>query len=124
LYGVSSDVFSQQGRSFKAGVEYQLSERVSVALGSLLRHGDVVATSRAGSSIYAYPKALAPDPTFGAGAYAYRLAGTTFGARLGVDYSLTAHSLIGCGFQRLETHAQGGNNYTDSLSDLTWIYRF
>jgi hypothetical protein len=124
LYGVSSDVFSQQGRSFKAGAEYQLSERISLALGSLLRHGDVVATSRAGSSIYAYPKALAPDPTFGAGAYAYRLAGTTFGARLGVDYSLTAHSLIGCGFQRLETHAQGGNNYTDSLSDLTWIYRF
>ena len=124
LYGVSSDVFSQQGRSFKAGAEYQLSERVSLALGSLLRHGDVVATSRAGSSIYAYPKALAPDPTFGAGAYAYRLAGTTFGARLGVDYSLTAHSLIGCGFQRLETHAQGGNNYTDSVSDLTWIYRF
>jgi hypothetical protein len=32
--------------------------------------------------------------------------------------------LIGCGFQRLETHAQGGNNYSDSLSELTWIYRF
>jgi hypothetical protein len=123
-YGVSSDVFSDEGRSFKAGVEYQLSERISLRLGSLLRHGDVVSTSQPGSFIYAYAKAVAPDPTFGPGAYAYRLMGTTFGARLGVDYSLTAHSLIGCGFQRLETHAQGGNNYTDSLLDLTWTHRY
>ena len=123
-YGVSSDVFSQEGRSFKAGAEYQLSQRISLGLGSLLRHGDVVSTSQPGYYIFAYSKAVAPDPTFGPGAYAYRLAGTTFGARLGVDYSLTVHSLIGGGFQRLETHAQGGNNYTDSLSELTWIYRF
>ena len=123
-YGVSSDVFSQEGRSFKAGAEYQLSQRISLGLGSLLRHGDVVSTSQPGYYIFAYSKAVAPDPTFGPGAYAYRLAGTTFGARLGVDYSLTVHSLIGAGFQRLETHAQGGNNYTDSLSELTWIYRF
>jgi len=124
VYGMSSDVFSEQGRSFNAGVEYQLSGRTSLRLGSLLRHGDVVSTTQPGSFVYAYAKAVAPDPTFGPGAYAYRLEGTTFGARLGVDYSLTAHNLIGYGFQRLETHAQGGNNYTDSLSDLTWIYRF
>jgi hypothetical protein len=124
IYGVSSDAFSQLGRSFKAGVEYQLSERISLGLGSLLRHGDIVSTSQPGLYIFAYSKAVAPDPTFGTGAYAYRLDGTTYGARLGVDYLLTAHSLIGCGFQRLETHARGGNNYTDSLSDLTWIYRF
>jgi hypothetical protein len=124
IYSVSSDVFSQLGRSFKAGVEYQLSERISLGLGSLLRHGDVVSTSQPGRYIFAYSKAVAPDPTFGPGAYAYRLAGTTFGARLGVDYSLTVHSSIGGGFQRLETHAEGGNNYTDSLSELTWIYQF
>jgi hypothetical protein len=124
IYGVSSDAFSQEGRSFKAGVEFQLSERISLGLGSLLRHGDVVSTSQPGAYIFASSKAVAPDPTFGPGAYAYRLAGTTFGARLGVDYSLTVHNLIGCGFQRLETHAEGGNNYTDSLSELAWIYRF
>jgi hypothetical protein len=123
--GVSSDAFSQTGRSFAANAEYSLSERFSINLGSLLRHGDVVSTTpTAGYYIYLNSKAVAPDPTFGPGAYAYRLNGTTYSVRLGAGYLLTTHSLIGCGFQRLETHAQGGNNYTDSLPELTWNYRF
>jgi hypothetical protein len=124
LYGVSSDVFSQRGRTLKAGVQYLLSERLSFTCGSFLRHGDVISTTQAAGSIYAYSKAVAPDPTFGPEAYAYRLEGNTFGARLGVEYSLTAHSLIGVGFQRFDTHARGGNNYGDSQPELTWNYQF
>ncbi|HEY2463371.1 MAG TPA: hypothetical protein VGI32_04885 [Steroidobacteraceae bacterium] len=124
LYGVSSDVFSQRGRSLKLGVQYSLSERVSLTLGSLLRHGDVISTTQAGATIFANSKAVAPDPTFGPEAYAYRLEGTTFGARLGMEYSLTAHSLIGLGFQRLDTHARGGNNYGNSMPELIWNYQF
>jgi hypothetical protein len=125
ILGVSSDAFSQSGRTFTANAEYSLSERFSFNLGSLLRHGDVVSTSQtAAYYVLVNSKAVAPDPTFGPGAYAYRLNGTTYGVRLGAEYSLTTHSLIGCGFQRLETHAQGGNNYTDSMPELTWNYRF
>jgi hypothetical protein len=124
LYRVSSDVFSLTGRSFKAGVQYGLSERISLSLGSLLRHGDVVSTSHENVYIYTSSKAVAPDPTFGPESYAYRLYGSTYGARLGVEYSLNDHSLLGCGFQRLETHAQGGNDYADSLAEITWNYRF
>jgi hypothetical protein len=124
IYGLSGDAFSRTGRSFKANAEYSLGERFSISLGSLLRHGDVVSTTQIAAYNYVYSKAVAPDPTFGPGAYAYRLNGTTYGARLGAQYSLTAHSLIGCGFQRLETHAQGDNNYTDSMPELTWNYRF
>jgi hypothetical protein len=124
VYGVSSDVFSQRGRSFKVGVQYSLSERLSLSFGSLLRHGDVISTTQPGEDIFANAKAVAPDPAFGPDAYAYRLMGTTFGARLGLEYSLTAHSLIGFGFQRLDTHARGGNNYGDSMPELTWNYQF
>lgn len=124
LYGVSGDVFSQNGRSLKAGLQYSLTPRISLSLGSLWRRGDVISTTAADPYIYAYSKAVAPDPTFGADAYAYRLNGTTYGARLGAEYSLSAHSLIGCGFRRLETHAIGGNSYSDSLPELTWNYRF
>jgi hypothetical protein len=124
IYGVSGDVFSQQGRSFHAGFQYSWSERITLSLATLLRHGDVVSTTQASAYLFANSKAVAPDPTFGPEAYAYRLDGTTFGARLAAEYSLTAHSLIGCGFQRLETHAQGSNNYTDSVPELTWNYRF
>ena len=124
LYAVSSDVFSQRGRSFKVGVQYSMSERLSLGLGSILRYGDVVSTTQPGAGIYANAKAVALDPTFGPGAYAYRLEGTTFGARASLEYSLTAHNLIGVGFQRLDTHARGGNNYGDSMPELTWNYQF
>jgi hypothetical protein len=125
IYGLSSDAFSQEGRSFTANARYSLSERFSISLGSLLRHGDVVSTTQSlGYYIFADSKAVAPDPAFGAGAYAYRLNGTTYSVRLVAEYSLTAHSLIGCGFQRSETHARGGNNYSDSLPQLTWNYQF
>ena len=123
-YWVSGDVFSQNGRTLKAAMQYSLSARLSLSLGSLWRHGDVISTTTANTYVYAYSKAVAADPTFGADAYAYKLNGTTYGARLGVEYSLSAHSLIGCEFQRLETHADGGNNYGDSIPELTWNYRF
>jgi hypothetical protein len=124
FYGQSEDVFSQSGRSLKVGMQYSLSARTSLSLGSLWRQGDVVSTTAPGADLYANYKAWASDPTFGVGAYAYRLDGTTYGARLGVEYSLSAHSLIGGGFQRLETHAQGGTNYGNSMPQLTWNYRF
>lgn len=123
-YGVSSDVFSRHGQSLRIGAEYLVSDRVSLTLGSLARYGDVVSTTQPEAGIFANSKAVAPDPTFGPGAYAYRLTGTTFGARLGLEYSLTAHSLIGCGFQRLATHARGGTNYGDSMPEITWNYQF
>ncbi|HEY6622167.1 MAG TPA: hypothetical protein VIY68_21710 [Steroidobacteraceae bacterium] len=124
LYGVPSDVFSQRSQSFRVGVQYSLGERMWLTLGSLVRHGDVISTTLPAAGIFAYSKAVAPDPTFGPDAYAYRLVGTTFGARLGLEYSLTIHSLIGFGFQRLNTHARGGINYGDSMPELTWNYQF
>jgi hypothetical protein len=123
LYGIPSDVFTLTGRSFNAGVQYAAAERITFSVSSLLRHGDVVSTSRQYANIYINSKAVAPDPTFGAEAYAYRLYGATYGARLGAEFSLSSHSLLGAGFQRLQTHGQGGNNYADSLAELTWNYR-
>jgi hypothetical protein len=123
VYGISGDVFTITGSSLQAGLEYAATERISFNLSSLLRQGDVVSTGQGYADIYLNAKAVALDPTFGAGAYAYRLYGTTYGARLGAEFSLNAHSLIGAGFERLQTHAQGGNNYADSLAEITWNYR-
>jgi len=123
FYGISSDVFTITGRSLQAGLQYAATERISFNLGSLVRQGDVVSTSQENSDNYLYSKAVAPDPTFGAEAYAYRLYGTTYAARLGAEFSLNAHSLIGAGFQRSQTRAQGGSNYAASLAEITWNYR-
>jgi hypothetical protein len=122
--GLSGDAYSQNDHNLGLNLEYSLNERTFLALGILGRHGDVVSTTAPSAGIYYASRALAEDPAFGPEDYAYKLTGTTYGVRLGIDYSLTAHSLLGCGFERLVTHAYGGNSYTKSIPQITWDYRF
>lgn len=122
--GLSGDAFSQDSHNIAGNLEYSLNENTFLALGLLGRHGDVVSTAARGGKIYYTSRALAEDPAFGPDAYAYRLTGTTYGFRIGVSHAPTAHSLLGLAFERLDTHADGGNTYTKSLPEITWDYRF
>jgi hypothetical protein len=122
--GLSGDAFSQDSHNLTANLEYSLNDRTFLALGLLARHGDVVSTTGGSAKIYYASRALADDPAFGPDAYAYKLTGTTYGFRVGINYAPTPHSLLGCGFERLDTHADGGNRYTKSVPEITWNYRF
>jgi hypothetical protein len=122
--GLSGDAYSQNSHNVAANLEYSLNENTFLVFGLLARHGDVVSTTSPGPMIYSASLALAEDPAFGSEEYAYRLTGTTFGFRVGINYSPTPHSLLGCGFTRLETRAAGGNNYTKSIPEITWDYQF
>jgi hypothetical protein len=122
--GLSGDAYSQHSHNIGANLEYALSERAFLALGLLARHGDVVSTTGPGPQILFASQALAEDPAFGPGFYAYRLTGTSYGFRMGINYAPTQHSLLGCGFERLETHAYEDNSYTKSVPEITWDYRF
>jgi hypothetical protein len=122
--GISGDAFSQTGQNLAANVEYALNDSTFLALRVLARHGDVVSTTGPSAKIYYASSALAEDPAFGPEDYAYKLTGTTYGFRVGVSYSPTRHSALGCGFERLSTHADGGNDYTKSIPEITWDYRW
>jgi hypothetical protein len=122
--GISGDAYSQTSQALTGSAEYALNERTFLVFGPLLRYGDVVSTSEPSLGIYTVARAIAADPAFGPDEYAYKLTGTTFGFRVGINYSPTSHSLLGLGFQRLETHADGGNSYTKSIPEISWDYRF
>ncbi len=122
--GVSGDAFSQSSRSIAANVEYSLRESTYLTFGLLFRHGDVVSSSSGDYQSYYAARAIADDPAFGPDAYAYRLTGTTFGFKAGMNYSPTAHGLIGFDFQRLETRADGGGDYMKSVLEITGDYVF
>jgi hypothetical protein len=122
--GLSGDAYSQDSQSIRAHLEYSLNGGVILMLGLSARHGDVVSTTEGSAAILAAARALAADPAFGPEAYAYRLTGTTYGFRVGVNYSPTPHSMFGCGFERFDTRADGGIGYTKSIPEITWNYSF
>jgi hypothetical protein len=122
--GLSGDAYSQRSHNLSANLEYSLTASTYLSAGVLARHGDVVSTSAPNYMIYAASLALAEDPAFGPDAYAYRVTGTTYGFRAGIHFSPTPHSLLGCEFERFETHADGGNNYSKSIPAITWDYAF
>jgi hypothetical protein len=123
--GLSGNAYSQVSHNLGINLEYSLLESSYLSVGLLARHGDVVSTTlQPNATVYYASSALADDPAFGPNAYAYKLTGTTYGFRLGLSFSPTTHSLLGCGFERFETHADGGNEYAKSIVDVTWNYRY
>jgi hypothetical protein len=122
--GISGDAYSQTSQTLTGSAEYALSEHTFLVFGFLLRYGDVVSTAEPSLGIFTVSRAVAPDPAFGPDEYAYKLTGTTFGFRVGMNYSPTPHNLLGFGFERLDTHADGGNSYTKSIPEISWDYRF
>ena len=122
--GLSGDAYSQSSHNIGANLEFAVSERASLAFGLLARHGDVVSTTEPGPRTFIASRALAEDPAFGPDFYAYRITGTSYGFRVGINYAPTSHSSLGCGFERLETHAYEGNSYTKSVPEITWTVAF
>jgi hypothetical protein len=122
--GLSGNAYSQVSQNLGINLEYSLMENAYLSMGLLARHGDVVSTSTPNETVFYASSALAEDPAFGPNAYAYKLTGTTYGYRVGLGFSPTVHSLLGCGFKRFETHADGGNEYAKSIVEVTWNYQY
>jgi hypothetical protein len=121
---LSGDAYSQVSHRVSIDTDYALTARAFLSLELSGRRGDVVSTSTPNATVFYASRALAEDPAFGPEAYAYRLLGTTWGARVGVSYSTTEHSLLGAAFERFDTHAEGGNRYAKSIVEVTWNYHF
>jgi len=122
--GISGDAYSEESHRLAANVEYALNEVLTLDANLSVRRGDIVTTTLSEYRIYDAARAIAEDPAFGPDAYAYKLVGTTYGFRVGIDYSPTPHSLIECGFERFDTRAEGGNGYTKSMPEISWSYRY
>jgi hypothetical protein len=122
--GISGDAYSQTSHTLNAGGQYSWNENTHLTAGIFFRHGDVISTTSGNLQIFAASHALAEDPAFGPDAYAYRLTGSTYGIKIGVNYAPASHHLVGLSFARFDTHADGGNSYTKSVPEISWDYSF
>ena len=118
-----SDVFTSNAHALNLTAEYALGNLVTLSAGALFRRGDVVVTTD--EYYYGYPNARAveEDPALGEEYYAYRLLGTSYGARLGLSAALTAHSAVSLFYQVISTRAEG-STYRNSIPELRWDYRY
>ena len=122
--GISGDVFSQISRTMTLNAEYTLNDSTFLTFGSLLRHGDVAASTRETTKIISSSKAIAVDPVFGPGFYAYRMNGTTYGLNADMNFSVTPSSVLRASISRQLTHTEGDNNYAKNVTMLSWNYNF
>lgn len=122
--GISGDVFSQSSQTMTLNAEYTWSDSLFLTFGSLLRHGDVVASTRKNRQIFLASKAIAADPVFGPDFYAYRMAGTTYGLNVDMNIAITPSSLLRASMVRQMTYAEGDNDYAKNVAMLSWNYNF
>ena len=124
LPALPGSVFNLSSRSVRADVRYSRDERTMVFAGFAWRYGDVVSTSTPNAKIFRASSALARDPTFGSNAYAYRLAGVSRIATVGLSQALSDRSALNVSFQRQVTHAESDNNYLKSVIAASYSHSF
>jgi hypothetical protein len=125
--GISGDVFTQSSRTLTLNAAYIWSDSMFFTFGSLLRHGDVVTSTRETSEtpqMLSASKAIAMDPAFGPNFYAYKLNGTTRGLNVDMNFAVTSSSLLRASVSRQVTHTEGDSNYAKSVQMVSWNYNF
>jgi hypothetical protein len=122
--GLSGDVFDATAHNVLLDARYSYDDTLVVGLGYGWRRGDVVSTTQRNFTIFRASSAIADDPAFGDGAYAYRLDATTHSVSVGLSKAIDRHSSLNVGFERRLTYAAGGNDYYDSVPNVTYLYSY
>jgi hypothetical protein len=84
----------------------------------------VVSSSRRNTLIFQHSSAIVADPAFGANYFAYKLAGRTVGANVGVSLAVSPHASLSIGVRRDITSSDGGIEYKSTISNANFVYRF
>jgi hypothetical protein len=122
--GLSGAVFDQTGHGVLLDGRYSYDDTTVISLGYAWRRGDVVSTTQRNFTIFRASTAIAEDPAFGDGGYAYKLKATTQIISLGASEEIDRHSSLNAGFQRQVTHATGPNAYYNSVPSVTYLYSY
>jgi Outer membrane protein beta-barrel domain len=120
----SGAAFAQRNRVFSANADYSWSEDTAFLFGYTRRQGDVTPTTQRNFTIFSASTAITADPVFGTDWFAYRLTATTHLVFVGVSRALSPRSSLNFGFERQVSHAEGGNDYTNNLSRISFAQTF
>jgi hypothetical protein len=122
--GISGAVYDIAGRSAGINAGYAWSNSLLLSASYAYRDGDVVSTTQPNRGIFFSSEAVAQDPAFGPGEFAYRLHASAQVFALRASQALGRNSSLNIGLLRQLTRGDGGNNYVKNVVDLTYLYSF
>jgi hypothetical protein len=122
--GISGAVYDINGRSAGINAGYAWSNKLLLSTSYTFREGDVVSTTRPNPGIFFSSEAVAQDPAFGPGEFAYRLHAAAQILALRASQAVGRNSSLNLGFLRQLTRGDGGNNYVKNVVDLSYLYSF
>jgi hypothetical protein len=122
--GISGKVFDLTGQSAFARAAWDVTPDFQVGLRADVRRGDVVSTTRINFEIFEASDAIAADPAFGPGFFAYRLRGTTTTATLNLSYALSDRASLNLTYADARTSAYDGLDYRNRATTLALAWSF
>ncbi len=121
---LSGDVFELESHALNLDVGYSASETILLFAGYAWRNGDVVSTSMPNAKIFRASTALARDPVFPAGNFAYTLHAVSHNANVGVSVAVSSRSSLNLSYTRQITHGDGENDYYKNFFVASYSYSF
>lgn len=122
--GISGKVFDLAGQSAFARAAWDVTPDLQVGARADVRRGDVVSTTRINFEIFEASDAIAADPAFGPGFFAYRLRGTTATATLNLSYALGERASLNLTYADARTRAYDGLDYRNRATTLALAWSF
>jgi opacity protein-like surface antigen len=123
-FGMHSEVFDQTGTTVSAQVGYDLNEWILLFLGGEFRRGDVVSSALPNPRVLEAASARIPDTAFGPGVVAYRLDARTYTAIVGTNLAVTDRCSLDVSYERQETRANEGIQYSNNVARLRVLCSF
>ncbi|HJV49064.1 MAG TPA: hypothetical protein VJ549_07295 [Geothrix sp.] len=122
--GLSGDVFSQTLSGLRIQADVALDARFTLSLAGLFRTGDVTFNSTGGLDEYPTVRAAALDPVLGPGFFAYRMPGTSRGARAALVIVLTPRLSLNLAGERHLTRLESGETYGRNILSAACRFAF
>jgi len=121
---IAADVFDLTSHNLIFGGDYSLNPEYVLAAAYTIRDGDIVSTTLRNRQVFLASSAIAADPVFGPGRFAYKMKALTRGLSLSVSRVIGEQGSFTVGYEHLDSRAEGGIDYEANLVRATYLYQF
>jgi hypothetical protein len=121
---IFGDAFSIAAHSVALTGIFNLSDRLTSYVGYARREGDVTSSTHRNRTIFAASDAIAPDKAFGNDFVAYRINAGSNIFSFGLSWAMTCHASLNLGYERQDSRAGHGLEYSNNIGHLNLLYAF